>query len=200
MSTVNITVESRLHENGYRYKRSVIEVEHSHFKGATTRISNIEIISKQLQITPDDLEKGIVKYTKKRLGISTCGQLTFPGHVAAATLDSILQYMVERFVLCPKCKLPEWNRNQCRACGYYKNAQEEETKDEVKEKEKVDESKWKLELSQHMHHLYRERLAPNIPKDKVKEIDKLLDLAWTIETEHSYKNFVHSLKRFLSKQ
>lgn len=118
MDLVNIAVRARLHEPGYRYKRERIRVVQERFNGYVTRLTNVATIARQLQVTADDLEKGLLKHTKRKLAISTCKRLTFPGVHDAAVFDDVLQDMIEKFVLCPKCQLPEWDRKSCNACGH----------------------------------------------------------------------------------
>ncbi len=118
MDLVNIAVRARLHEPGYRYQRERIRVVHERFNGYVTRLTNVATIARQLQVTAEDLEKGLLKHTKRKLAICTCKRLTFPGVHDAAVFDDVLQDMIEKFVLCPKCQLPEWDRKSCNACGH----------------------------------------------------------------------------------
>lgn len=118
MDLVNIAVRARLHEPGYRYQRERIRVVQERFNGYVTRLTNVATIARQLQVTAEDLEKGLLKHTKRKLAISTCKHLTFPGVHDAAVFDDVLQDMIEKFVLCPKCQLPEWDRKSCNACGH----------------------------------------------------------------------------------
>lgn len=196
---LNIAVSSRLHENGYRYKREAIQVVHEHFKGAVTRITNLASIAKQLQTPAQELETGFVKYVKKSMGISTCGPVTFPGTRQASEFDAVLQKMIEKFILCPQCILPEWNGIRCAACGYRKEKSGKETKtskddathqyDILTECVSLEDqtAPWVVELSRYMNTVY-DTLKKCPEKDK-KTLNCQLDLCWKIESEIAWENF-----------
>jgi len=199
-TTVNIAKANRLHEPGYRYKREVIKVIHENFKGAVTRVVNLTTIAKQLQATAADLETGFVKAVKKSLAISTCGPLTFPGHRSAAELDAVLQTMVERFVLCPVCVLPEWNRVRCAACGYTPGkkskgdplpvAEKGESVAAITECQEVHgDAPWVSDIAAYMHKLYdrRQELSVSMQKGDLEKVNRHLDMCWKIETEQQWK-------------
>jgi hypothetical protein len=118
--SINIAVKARRSEPGYRYVRDPIKVVHEHFKGTVTRITNLPTLARQLRINESDLEKGLTQQIKRKLGLSTCKPLTFPNKLDATTLDDVLQSMIEQYMLCPQCALPEWNQEHCDACGYNK--------------------------------------------------------------------------------
>lgn len=197
MSTeiVNITTRERLYEPGFRYKRERVAIVHEHFKGHVTRVTNTRTLAKQLQIELDDMEKGLEKCVKRTLAISTCGSLTFPGKIEARKLDDILQSMIERYVLCPRCGLPEWNRVHCNACGFDKTSSGRKD-DDVKSFATVDKApistfeidtdygvvpEWEQTLSLQMHKLYALR-TQIVDEEELKKIDLLLDACWVSDT------------------
>jgi hypothetical protein len=211
--SVNISVSARLHEAGYRYRREQITVVHERFNGAITRITNLTTIAHQLQVTLDDLQHGLIKSLKRKMGISTCGPLTFPGHHTPESFDVVLQDMVERFVLCPVCMLPEWNTQVCRACGHSKGAAvPRETKTSVKnasnekctthkgakcvqatekclEEKEADVAPWEKRLSYLMHALYFEREQRDIVPERKRQVDRLLDECWKLDTETQFEHY-----------
>ena len=199
-AVVNITKKARLQEANFRYRRETIRVVHERFAGAVTRIDNLGTIAKQLQCPVKDLEYGLVKAVKKTLGINTCAQLTFPGTRDAVQFDNILQNLIERFVLCPKCELPEYQRNHCAACGYTggsasnkdskkktvqkpqkrRDPEEKEDHDEVKEKE------WIVELSTYMNKLYDHRRHLIDAGLDIGTADQMLDKCWSITSSKEW--------------
>lgn len=191
---VNIAKQDRLHEHGYRYTRDTIDVVHENFKGAITRIVNLATIAKQLQSPVNDLEKGFVKHVKKLLGLSTCAPLTFPGYRDAQQFDKILQTMIEKYILCPKCVLPEWNGQNCAACGYNKTKEKSSSTTKTQTLESITEcvnltaenEPWVVELSTYMQKLYDRRIMALKQKQDVAELDRQLDTCWMITTESTY--------------
>lgn len=115
--TVNIAERARLQEFGYRYRRSRISVTHTQFRGGTITVDNLATIARELQIDQQVLAKEFNKRVKKELGVNGPN---YPGHITAEQLDQVLQKIIERSVLCPKCRLPEWSGKQCSACGHAK--------------------------------------------------------------------------------
>jgi len=117
---LNIADRARLQEPGYRYRRDQLTVVHEKFKGTVTRIVNLDVVARQLRVPLEGLAVRLVKRVKTHLGLSTCKPLTFPGHHEAECFDDHLQVLIETLILCPKCRLPEWNNRTCDACGYAK--------------------------------------------------------------------------------
>jgi hypothetical protein len=192
---VNIARGDRLHESGYRYRRELIQVVHENFKGTITRIVNLIKIAKQLQIPPAELEHGLVRLVKKVIGISTCGPLTFPGHREAAQFDSILQNMIEKYILCPQCVLPEWNGQHCAACGYSKQKKAKATSrpspapiTECLDLDAENEA-WVVGLANHMHKLYDQRAFAKTHDQDCSVFDKQLDQCWMITSKEAYKQY-----------
>lgn len=117
---VNIATKDKQNDQYYRYKRDRIQVSYKNFNGQVTEITNVPTLAKQLHVTTDDLERGLTKAIKKKMALSTCKPLTFPGRLDPAALDDVLQAMIEKHILCPRCRLPEWDKQVCKSCGYSK--------------------------------------------------------------------------------
>lgn len=187
-SLINIAQRARLHEPGYRYQRDRISVVHENFKGNVTRIVNAKTLSKQLQIHIEELERGLEKCIKRKLGISTCGSLTFPGTLQMVDLDDVLQGMIEQYVLCPTCHLPEWNRRNCNACGHSKTKTDTTTTNGATTHVQTFEietdygpvPEWERRLSEQMDRLYEIRPTQN--EEEQKRIDLLLNACWVADT------------------
>ena len=189
--TVNIARRVQLTEPGYRYKREQIVVSHEHFKGNVTRIVNTNTLAKQLQLQREDLDRGLEKCIKRKLGISTCGPLTFPGTLQVADLDDVLQGLIEQYVLCPVCHLPEWNRVTCNACGHQKGASRANNAVAVLQTQTFEIEtdygaipEWEKRLSDQMHRLYdiRDSGGSEMDPDELDRINLLLSACWVADT------------------
>ena len=197
-AVVNITKKARLQEANFRYRRETIRVVHERFAGAVTRIDNLGTIAKQLQCPIKELEYGLVKAVKKTLGLNTCAQLTFPGTRDAVQFDNILQNLIERFVLCPKCELPEYQRNHCAACGYTggkdKKKKQKDKKDKSRDEDKddheedVQEKDWIVDLSTCMNKLYDHRHRLFEANLDSREVDCLLDKCWVVASPKEWNS------------
>ena len=102
----------------YRYKRNIIEVEYNQRKGGTTVITNLDLIQSQLKM-PDSFIKSFFKKIKKT-GKAMTQKGVFRGTITVDEFEAILEYMIQKYVLCPQCKLPEWDGSHCAACGFVK--------------------------------------------------------------------------------
>ncbi len=118
----------------YRYKRQRIELERVSKCGGMFRIRNIAQIIRQLK-TNEQFKETLYKKFQKQLGIVIDKNGFFKGNVSIEKLEEILEEQIRKFLLCPRCSLPEWNGRNCRACGYVPLI-ESETK-ESKNKPKV---------------------------------------------------------------
>jgi translation initiation factor 2 beta subunit (eIF-2beta)/eIF-5 len=212
-AVVNITKKARLQEANFRYRRETIRVVHERFAGAVTRIDNLGTIAKQLQCPVKELEYGLVKAVKKTLGINTCAPLTFPGTRDASQFDNILQALIERFVLCPKCELPEYQRNHCAACGYTggsssnkdvkkkktvdKGKDKKEEEDEKDDEEDTKETDWAVELSAAMNTLYDERDCMIEGKLDCHKLNRILDKCWTVTSQKEWNSMKPNICSFL---
>jgi len=115
----------------HRYKRPVpiVKVEKPGTNGVKTVIENMTAIAKALEIPPE--------YPTRFFGYELGSQATYE-HSADRTctiikgkhtlqdLDRLLEEFIKKFILCPKCKLPETKisvkksqvRIDCRGCGH----------------------------------------------------------------------------------
>ncbi|KAL0204870.1 hypothetical protein P9112_000177 [Eukaryota sp. TZLM1-RC] len=112
---------------GYRYKMPPIESKvEGRGNGIKTVIPNIDVVAKSLKVDP----AFCVRWLGMELGAqSTWNEVTrhavVNGAHDASMLQSTLQGFINRFVLCPRCRLPELNMGvqkkdimfDCRACG-----------------------------------------------------------------------------------
>jgi len=115
----------------HRYKRPVpiIKVEKPGTNGVKTVIENMTAIAKALAIPPE--------YPTRFFGYELGSQATYEdsadrtctiikGKHTVQDLDRILEEFIKKFILCPKCKLPETKisvkkeqvRIDCRGCGF----------------------------------------------------------------------------------
>jgi len=115
----------------YRYKRPELKtkVEKPGTNGVKTVIENMSAIAKALQVPPE--------YPTRFLGYELCTQATYEdstdrtctvvkGKHTVQDLDKALDEFIKKFVLCPRCKLPETKisvkkgqvRINCNGCGH----------------------------------------------------------------------------------
>lgn len=99
----------------YRYKRDIIEVKYENKNGSQTKITNLEIISKQLHVKVEELQGCF----KKNIA-SSYHHDTINGKMEIKELEVILEKFIHKYVLCPICKYPELDDDICRSCGYTK--------------------------------------------------------------------------------
>jgi hypothetical protein len=100
----------------YRYKRSVINVSYKNTGGGQTVIDNLDKISHDIQTKPNH----IIRYLKKQLNVS-CNDNIIHATITKEKLETELDNFIDKFLICPNCKLPEIKINFCAACGYEKN-------------------------------------------------------------------------------
>lgn len=126
MSTVNIP--SYLDDPNYRYKMPRVKVQRiSRGNGVKTVLLNMGDIAKALKRNPDystrfcGCELGAMsRYDLKR------GYTIINGIHSEDDVQTIIDKFIERFVLCPKCSLPEVDllvldrkvQGSCNACGF----------------------------------------------------------------------------------
>jgi hypothetical protein len=187
------------HDIHYRYKREIIIVNQVKIKKIYSLITNLDLISKQIRVKPLVL----MNYFKKKLGVSINDNM-ISGVVTSDRLEKLLQDFIKKYVLCPKCKLPELvEKSGCNACGYILNSklnkakikkgkikieQEIKSEDSSSDEEKdghvdkhVDK---KLSLLMKKLDLQIETLKDE--KEKKEKLQKIRDLCWDCETEKEY--------------
>lgn len=113
---INIAVQSTdnaIVDAFYRYKREKVSVQHINKNGGMTEIINWNTICKQIKVD----EKNVQKYLSKELGCPiNSGKIR--KILTADEIEIPLQKFIEKYVLCPKCKLPEMNdKDICQSCG-----------------------------------------------------------------------------------
>lgn len=97
----------------YRYKRSVVNISYKNSHGGQTVIDNLDKISHEIQTKPGN----IVKYLKKNLNVNINDNV-INATITKEKLETAIDNFIEKFILCPNCKLPEYQANLCSACGF----------------------------------------------------------------------------------
>ncbi len=116
MSKINIGGDPL--DKNYRYKRDQIKLEKIARNGGLIKIANIHTICKQMKVGFEFVD--IFYGELKRRGIAMFGKEYFKGQLTVELAENILNKWIIANLLCPQCKLPEWNGESCRACGYVK--------------------------------------------------------------------------------
>lgn len=166
MSKVNIGGDPN--DPCYRYKREVIQIEKVN-KGLW-KIGNIKNICKQLQVKDDFLNKFYSEI--KRTGLPMIGVGQFKGIMGISDLEKILNRLIDQYILCSKCKLPEWTGEVCLACGFTKATKI--TSKIVEEDEKV--CLHMKEAVVRAHALYKLRDET----DEKVDIEEIIEHFWTL--------------------
>ena len=118
MATVNIGGDPN--DVNYRYKRDQIVLEQVKRYGGMRRMQNIDRILSQLstcRVNVQQLKQEYYKRIKKK-GIRIMDGGWFKGDVSLTDLENVLNRLIADVILCPRCKLPEWNGATCIACGH----------------------------------------------------------------------------------
>lgn len=157
----------------YRYKREVIQLVVS--KKITT-ILNIDAIVRQLKM-PAGFTTSFYKRLQKKFGmpmlkpgVFKCSNLTVKG------CENVLEKMIKKYVLCPKCDNPEWrSQKHCPACGHGK------TDDDVERVDIVDIVPEEKEEDDNTNKLYEIRDMLVAQGESTAEIDLVIDRLWNNE-------------------
>ena len=178
---INIGGDFNKGDDFYRYKRNIVEIIWENINGIQTRIKNLEVIAKQLGIQSEIL----TKYLQKKIGANITGN-TIKGKIDVDTIEKHFEQYIKNYVLCPKCRLPEWTGKLCKACGF-SCSQPKKLNNKVESLMTEDEnladenknfvSESDREISKIMHFMYDLR-ETDITKDQFAWIDKALNRCW----------------------
>ncbi len=158
----------------YRYKREVIKIEKVN-KGLWC-IANINNICKQLKVKDKFLNTFYGEI--KRRGVPMIGKGQFKGMISNAELEKIMNVLIDKLILCPKCKLPEWNGEWCAACGNQVVSRKKSTHRNDDDDDTVD-CTHMHDAVQRVHHLYD--LRDSSTDEKRLEIEEIIDHFWDLE-------------------
>lgn len=103
---------SKSNDPYYRYKRSQIEIieEKKQIKWL-----NFTEIMEHLKVDPTHFIKKLKKNLNQNIQFKN-DVLLFK--TLSIDLESFLEAYIDKYVLCPNCKLPELVNNSCNACGW----------------------------------------------------------------------------------
>lgn len=164
----------------YRYKRDIIETIHTNKKGGQTTLTNINTIIKNQLKMPSQFVTAFYKQIKKK-GHAMIDKGVFRGTIQVSEFEKILEKMIKKFVLCPKCGNPEWAGGPtCPACGYGRQHQEVLSVSELTEKmDMKDGDSNESKITELMHTLYDER-EKTTDDERRRLIDTVLDRMWVV--------------------
>ena len=123
---VNISPDVK--DQFYRYKCEKSIVLH---KNKNSIIPNLYTIASQLSGNIKENNKyevycALIKKIKHGLSVSLNRsnndeyEIVIKGIVKSEDIERIINKFVKKYILCPNCQIPEWNGNECSACGYVK--------------------------------------------------------------------------------
>lgn len=125
MDSSKLNIPSTVKDPNYRYQMPKIQVTTQGAGGGIkTRIDNIKEVAHSLTVPPDYPLKFIGRELGSNTEIKNDNYLINGSHTAEK-FQQILDKFIEKYVLCPNCKLPEIRifikkgeiRCKCRACG-----------------------------------------------------------------------------------
>lgn len=97
-----------------RYKRDTIKIVRESSNGSQTKILNADTICKQLKYPKNELYQKL----QKMLGIRIDAKRDIiKGDVDETKLEECLEKIIQKYILCQKCHLPELKDSVCSACG-----------------------------------------------------------------------------------
>lgn len=197
----------------YRYKREISQVKYESKNGIQTKWINMDAIFKQLKYSTDQLHS----YLKKGLNMNVKDNIIH-GNVTVAQIEKILQKFVTEIILCPTCKLPEWNLQICRACGHSTgksltnkkfttkfnplNTVQEEQLEELT----IDDEKLNRHIAKRMHLLYDLRtcvMNTNTMNQSeftplLRRIERFINLCWECNDEKRWNKLKGEIDEFLN--
>ena len=172
----------------YRYKRNSIEMDRVNRNGGMRRIQNLGVILKQLTTSSLNLDEFEIEFYArvKRRGTRVLDGGWFKGDVSVKDLERILNDMISEIILCPRCKLPEWDNQYCKSCGHMRPKKtRKKNRKEVKEPEEEEEVvaiegcsplQTAVEIAKQLYDMRANGTSSEL-------IDKGLDLFWTIDPQ-----------------
>jgi len=121
---MKINIPSSIIDPTYRYTRDKIEVQIQNSNGGMTKLLNVDIISKQLNIESDELLSHLQKSAKTTV-------IKKNGHFlrkieSVENIEIMIEDYIKKYVICPRCSNPEFTievnkkltSRTCKACGY----------------------------------------------------------------------------------
>jgi len=196
------------HDAHYRYKRNIIEIEYQQKQGGLTCVKNMDLIQKQLGM-PDEFITAFYKKVKKK-GHGMLSPGLYRGSIDIDLLEKMLEKMIVKFVLCPKCGNPEWAAGpRCPACGHTdgqsvaKESTQTTSQDpvesiaELTETMTITSAKPVAMIVGLMKDLYEKRLDPDLPTIDYTRINLLLDMAWKMETTEEFHKLREEAREYI---
>ena len=111
-------------------------------------------------------------------------------------IEKNIEKYIKSSILCPKCLIPEWDGENCKACGHNnyvskKNFTEEDIEDKVVNIHDI-------EISKLMYYLY-DQLDKKLNLEQEKIVEKCLDYCWCDEESNNSKKKIHIVNKKLEK-
>jgi translation initiation factor 2 beta subunit (eIF-2beta)/eIF-5 len=174
----------------YRYKRHKTEIKK--VKNCTMFL-NLNIIAQELNIKTEDLSK----YLQKALGLSIKGTVINGIVVTVENIEKNIEKYIKSYILCPRCSIPEWDGQTCKACGHNSKVVAEVA--EVEEETASTKNIHDIKISYIMHYLYDILLDTKWQKDQVEMIEKCLEYCWHDERANDSTYKITKINKNLAK-
>jgi translation initiation factor 2 beta subunit (eIF-2beta)/eIF-5 len=193
MISKQINIGGNSHDLNYRYKRDIIDVIWENVKGIQTRLRNLDTIAKQLGIDP----RLLTTYLQKKIGACVSGNV-IKGKVEVELIEKYFEQFITKNVLCPKCRLPEWSGQECRACGHSIESFSSKGKlEEIVDNKTVSVSDTKI--SKIMHFMYDQLEDPNITPEQLLWVDKALEKCWRLPEHCDHDGIIIEINKKFKK-
>ena len=185
--SIRKNVDPTVNDIFYRYKRDQIDIVNSNKNNGTSTLTNLDLISKQLcaKITSREnrttisntITHAILKRIKRKLGVSITtqnDQFVINGNILSESIEEIINDFVVKYILCPKCRLPEWGEGCCSACGFTNIEPHHIPITSVEIDDSIEDV-----ISIRLHQLYDKRdQIKSTDVDLLKNINHELDVIW----------------------
>jgi ribosomal protein L32 len=184
----------------WRYKRDILIIKYENTKGTRTKLVNIDKIANQLHLS----KKILLKELQKCLGIPIHNDYV-QSQIELKILENHINTIIQKYVICKKCQLPELKNNICLACG--NNNGKSVTKSKTKSKKiNIDN---KIKILTNSKELDNNKIIDQKSSELLKIlyekrdngydqtiINNLIDKLWNITTEEQIKNFEEEIRKF----
>jgi translation initiation factor 2 beta subunit (eIF-2beta)/eIF-5 len=179
----------------YRYKRDTIQTFYDNANGITTHLVNIEIIAKQIKAPVESL----CKYLQKNMGLNKFNNGKVQGRLLPDQVEKSIDKFIEKYLICVKCKVPEWDYNdkRCKGCGYYEKI-DIQPATPIEEKRTDDETKMDIEMAGYLNRLYERRDRLLRVRKRLTNVDSYIDRCWRCDTKSKWDSLRSKIVVYLT--
>jgi translation initiation factor 2 beta subunit (eIF-2beta)/eIF-5 len=203
---LTVNIGGTVDDKHYRYKRNVVELKMESKNGSQTRILNFKTIISQLVVSQlskperkkmeSNIKIKLLSSLKKKFGMVNQDEkdstIVIRKTVNVADVEKVVNDFIKKYILCPKCKLPELAKGECFACGHNQSSQSSsrqiETKqidDDDEDKDEKNEETVDEKISEFLKEIYCFRDNHKQDQKIQEKIQSLVDECWDCESGES---------------